>query len=324
MAVRAILGFEHLPQGDTSWINYATHGLTRAADQSAQNTIVNGWIVSNSTTAGAERLTLPLTPYMAAPVGKIWFAVRVRVVNNVNGAAGMIFFNAVNLLTVSSIPGVVNGTIAHLEFSYEMSTGIIERWINGVQIANTSTTANLRTATFGLEAKGTTANRLDWRDIFVCDDQGRELGLPIGPLGSQSATPIGIDSADGADWTTTPSGATLLEALGEIAVVPTAKIATSALTKGPLVASLKSSIAAGATVTAIELMAGSSSNGGQAATVSTKLTHNGNNQIGQTLQAPLGSYNYNASLGVFHRNPSGGMWDTASVDATTVTLSPDS
>lgn len=324
MAVRAIIGFDHLPQNTTNWINYVDHGLTRAADLSQQNTIVNGWIVSNSPAAGIERVTIPLDRYMAAPVSKIWFGVRARIVKNVNGAAGIFYLNASYQFIVNDIPGVANGTIAYLEVSYDIATGAVERWVNGNKITNgTSLAAGLRTVTAGLEAKGSVANNIDWRDIYICDDQGAAQGQPLGPLGPQVVYPITFDAVTGPDWTTTPSSASLLTAISEPGAVPTANIATSALTKGLLTASMKATLPGGVSVSAIQVTGGVSSPSGSATNCGTKLKNGSNELQGKTLQAPLGTYNYDADLGIFHKAPDGTQWNNASIDATDLILTPD-
>lgn len=327
MAIRAIIGFDHLPQNVTSWINYVTHGITRDTGLAAQNVITNGWIVSKATSAGAERVTVPLDEYLVAPVAKIWMGFRCRVVNNTNGAAGSVYLNGTYVYTVSNIPGVVNGTIAYHELSYNVTTGIVERWItvNGVttKLADMALSAGLRAMTLGLEAKGSTANQLDWRDFYVSDDQGVAQGLPTGPLGPQTCSLITFDAASSPDFTTVPSNASLLTAINEPGAVPTTNIAVSALTKGQLTASLAPVVPAGSSVMAIELVGGVSSNSAAAAVCSGKLKSGSNELLGGSANCPVGSYNYNARFGVFHKSPAGVAWDNAAIDATDFVLTPD-
>jgi hypothetical protein len=321
MAVRAIIGFDHLPQNDTSWINYASHDMTRAADLSAQNTIVNGWLVSNATASGAERVTIPLDKYLVAPVAKIWFGIRCRSTLNARGGAGIIYLNGTYVLLDTLIG--VTGTTTYLEFSYDVASGAVERWINGVKQANgTSPGAGLRNLTFGLEAKGSLNGRYDWRDIYVVDDQGAAQGLPVGPLGAQVTYPITLDAASASDWTTTPSGATLLEALNEPGAVPTAKIATSA-SNAPLTVSLKSSMPAGVVVNAIELMGGGRSTTTSTAKVAAKISTGGTDVAGLTPVAPITNYAYSLGFGVFHKAPNGTPWTNTNIDATDLVLTPD-
>lgn len=321
MAVRAIIGFEHLPQNDTSWINYATHGMTRNSDLALQTTIVNGWLVSNSASSGAERVSIPLDAYLVAPVSKIWFGYRCRIIRNANGGAGLVYLNGSYVLLDQSLPAT--GNTVYIEMSFDPTTGIVERWINGVKIANSAAGAT-RTMTLGLEAKGSLNGQYDYRDFYICDDQGAAQGLPIGPLGPQAVGPIICDSATGSDWTTTPGGTALVDAISEPGAIPTAKIATSNVsTKGPLTASLSSTLPAGSIVTAIELMTGVSSAGAAAVICTSKIKSGANEVAGRSIQGNVGSYNYNGSAGVFHRNPAGGTWDTASIDATDFILTPD-
>jgi hypothetical protein len=321
MAIRAVIGFEHLPQGDTSWINYATHGMTRNADLSAQNTIVNGWLVSNATSSGAERVSIPLDKYLVAPVSKIWFGYRCRCTLNARGGAGIVYLGGNYVLLDTLIP--VTGNTCYIEMSYDIATGVVERWIDGVKIANAAAGTG-RSMTLGLEAKGSLNGRYDYRDFYICDDQGSAQGLPSSQLGPQTVGPVTFDVATGADWTTTPGGTALLTAISEPGTVPTAKIATSnASTKGDLTASLKATIPAGSTVVAIELTAGASSASGATVNSNTKLKSGSNVIAGSAVNAPSGSYNYNNSLGVFHKNPAGTAWDNASIDATDLILTPD-
>ena len=321
MAVKAVIGFEHLPQNDTTWINYATHGMYRNADLSAQTTIVNGWLQSNATSSGAERVSIPLDPYLVSPVAKLWFGYRCRITKNAKGGAGIVYLGGSYVLLDTVLP--VTGNTVYIEMSYEVATGTVERWVDGVKIAN-SATGTGRSMLLGLEAKGSLNGQYDYRDFYICDDQGVAQGLPIGPLGPQIVGPITCDSASGSDWTMTPGSATLLEAINEPGAIPTAKIATSnTTTKGQLTASLKATLPAGAIVTAIELITGLSSAGGSAVTCATKLKSGANEVAGRTLQGPSGSYDYNGSIGVFHKNPAGATWDNASIDATDFILSPD-
>lgn len=321
MAIRAVIGFEHLPQNDVSWINYASHGMTRNADLSAQNTLVNGWIVSNATASGAERVTIPLDQYLVAPVSKIWIGYRCRIVLNARGGAGIVYFGGNYVLLDTVIP--VSGNTVYLEFSYDVNTGVVERWVNGVKIANASAAAG-RSISLGLEAKGSLNGRYDYRDFYICDDQGAAQDLPIGPLGPQQVAPITIDAASGPDWTTTPGGTALVDAIYETGSVPTAKIATSnTTTKGPLTASLKSTLPVGTIVTALEITAGLGSAGAGSVTCSAKIKSGANEVAGRTFTGPTGSYSYSASGGVFHKNPAGTSWDAASIDATDFILTPD-
>jgi len=318
MAIRAVIGFEHLPQNDVSWINYATHGMYRGADLSAQNTIVNGWLVSNATASGAERTTIVLDPYLVAPVAKIWFGFRCRSVLNARGGAGLIYLNG-TYIALDSIFGLT-GTTSYYEFSYELSTGTVERWVNGVKIANSAAGGNLRAMTLGLEVKGSLNGRYDFRDFYICDDQP---GGPVGPLGPQVVYPITLDSATASDWTTTPSNATLLEALSDPGAIPTAKIASSTLTKGPLTASLKTTAPSTVSIAAIELLAGARSGTGNAAKIGAKLTLSGTDTAGVIANVAPTTYSYNVGLGVFQKNPQGASWSAANIDATTLTLTPD-
>ena len=135
--------------------------------------------------------------------------------------------------------------------------------------------------------------------------------------------PVTLDSATASDWTTTPSNATLLEALSEPGTVPTTKIATSAVTKGLLTASLKSSIPANVSISALELVTGARAGGASAAKIGTKLSLGGTDtaELVQSVQAT--TYNYNVGLGVFHKDPLGASWTPANIDSTNLVLQPD-
>jgi len=318
MSIRAVIGFEHLPQNDVNWINYATHDMYRAADLSAQNTIVNGWLVSNATASGAERTTIPLDKYLVAPVAKIWFGFRCRSVLNAKGGAGLIYLNS----TYVALDGVFGntGTTSYYEFSYDLTNGVVERWVNGVKIANSGLGSGLRSMTLGLEVKGSLNGRYDFRDFYICDDQP---GGPVGPLGPQVVYPVTLDSASCPDVTTTPSSATLLEALNDPGAVPTAKIATTGVSKAPITASLKTTAPVGVSIAAIELVAGARSNTANSAKLGAKLSLAGTDAAGQTPTVPPTTYSYNVGLGVFNKNPSGAQWTAADIDATSLVLTPD-
>lgn len=326
MAIKAVIGFEHLPQNNANWANWATHGLTRASDSSLLSQIVGGWIVDKDTGGSACRYTIPLTPYLAAPVNKIWFGFKVRVNQNPNAGAGIVYLNSTYILIISDIPSLVLGTAYHLEFSYDLTTGTVERWVNGTKIANAAGNpgVGIRTMTLGLEGKGSVAAMIDWRDINICDDQGQALGYPIGPLGPREVVPITFDSMDGSDWATTPNATPLLTAISEPGTDPTAKYATSNInSKGALTGSMIASIPAGKNVAAIELIATLQSAGTATVTNAVKLKKATDEVSAGFVQAPVGSWNYNASLGVFHKAPGGQNWSAATIDATSVVLTPD-
>lgn len=318
MAVRAIIGLDHLPQNDTSWINYASHGITRNADLSAQNTIVNGWIVSNATASGAERISIPLDKYLVAPVNKIWIGYRCRIILNARGGAGLVYFGGNYVLLDTLLP--LAGNTVYLEFSFDPNSGVVERWINGVKQVNGAAGAS-RSMLLGLEVKGSLNGRYDFRDFYICDDQGSAQGLPVGPLGPQVTYPVTLDSATASDWTTTPSSSTLLNALSEPGVIPTTNIATSASTAA-LTASLKATLPS-VSVNAIELMAGGKSTTAATRTLTAKVSLGGVDVAGLVPVVPITNYSYNLSLGVFHKAPGGAPWNNTNLDATTLVLSPD-
>jgi len=301
-----------------NWINYATHDMFRGADLSAQNTIVNGWLVSNATSSGAERTSIPLDKYLVAPVAKIWFGFRCRSILNARGGAGLIYLNG-TYVALDSVFGVT-GTTSYYEFSYELSSGVVERWVNGVKIANANMGSGLRAITLGLEVKGSLNGRYDYRDFYIADDQP---GGPVGPLGPQVVYPVTLDSATGSGWTTTPSSATLLEALSEPGTVPTAKIATSDTSKGPITASLKATVPAGVSIAAIEMVAGARSATTGTTKLGAKLSLGGTDLAGLTPSIAPTNYSYNVGLGIFHKNPQGANWTVADIDATNLVLTPD-
>lgn len=325
MAIKAIIGFEHLPQNDVNWANFATHGITRNADSSLQSRIINGWIVDKDVGGTACRYNIPLTPYLQAPVNKIWFSVRMRLNQNPNAGAGIIYLNGTYVLIINQIPNYAIGGVYHLEFSYDITTGVVERWVDGVKLTGAFTPgAGLRTMTWGLEGKGSVAAMIDWRDITITDDQGVELGYPIGPLGPREVVPITFDSAVGSDWVTTPNGTPLLTAINEVSSDPTAKFATSDInTKGPLVASMLANIPAGKVVTAVELSAVVQSNGLTTVTNGVKLRNGADETAIRYLPAPPSAWSYNNSLGVYYKAPNGQNWSNATIDGTSVVLTPD-
>lgn len=326
MAIKAIIGFEHLPQNDVSWATYATHGLTRGNDSSLQSVIVNGWIVDKVTGGSACRYSIPLAPYMQAPVAKIWFGFKLRINQNPNPGAGIVYLNGTYVLIISEIVGLVLGTSYHMEFSYDLTTGVVERWINGTKIGNASGNpgAGLRNLILGLEGKGSVAAMIDWRDINVVDDQGAAQGYPVGPLGPREVVPVTFSSMDGSDWATTPGGTSLLTAISEAGTDPTAKYATSNInTKGPLTGVMSAAIAGGKNVAAIEMVATVQSAGSVGVNNATKLKKGADEVAGSFINAIPGSWNFNASLGVFHKAPGGQNWSNATIAATSVVLTPD-
>jgi hypothetical protein len=128
----------------------------------------------------------------------------------------------------------------------------------------------------------------------------------------------------GSDWVTTPAAIPLLTAIGETGVDPGAKYATSDInTKGPLVASMLASIPAGKVVSAVELIATTQSAGSAAVTAGVKLRKGTDEVVANFISGPPAAWNYNASLGVFHKAPGGQAWSNATIDGTSIVLSPD-
>lgn len=323
MSIRAIIGMDHLP-ADSNWPNYISHGVTRGGSMTGVNLSQNigGWICSRGDVTGQDVVLLPLARYMAAPVAKITFGFRLRMTRQTNTSSALVAFNGVILMSGSDIPNNVTGMTCMVELNYTIATGVVERRVNGVNIANTSYSSGQRSIDVSIYLKANTANYTDIRDIYVSDDQNAAQGHPVNFLGSVIAAPLSITAVQATNYTTLPAGQSLLDAIYQPGSVPADLVAVSDAQANPLKATVGHSLPQGPSVLGVEFITGLKSEMAGVVNVSTKLTVGSDDLAMATLSAPIGSYNYDRSMGALNRAPDGGAWTRDKVLGAVVTLQP--
>lgn len=342
MAVKAVIGFEHLPYGSAGWAVYSDHGITTPSGTTCPDG--TGGIISNGTPAYTyESVNVPLAKYLTLPANKVWFGIRITMlkattVNNyhpvrIAPTGDAAIGQGTGIGTLFELLGVTSGTniplnkALYFEFSVTVGSQAIERRVNGVPLPNISVAAAVtRLALVSLEGSGTTAaptNRTQWRDIYINDDQGDVTGF----LGPQIVSRLGLD-ASGAGWVTSPAGSTLTQAIahpsGTSGVGPAALVAVSPADKTPLTVALISNLPVGAVANAIEVTFGSSSTSAGVSNTATSIKKGSDVSQGAVVQAPSsGTYLYNGLAGVFAKAPDGSAWNPAAINASSLILTPD-
>lgn len=327
MAIRAILGFEHL-EAVASWSDYMDNGFSFSkATSGTIARITNGWITGQSADAVYEWLKIPLGQYCGGPGNEVALGWRTRLDAYVAGSY-IADTLTVRLFNMTDLPNPVSGATYYIEITMNLTTGAIRRWVNGVELSqiHTLNASQLATAKAGnleiqVYTKGGTAGKQSIRDIYVTDDQGAASGFPVGRLGAKVVAPINFDSVTSPDWTPN-SGSSLLAALNNASgEVPTTNYVQSAASKGDLTANLNTPGLAAGKIWGIQMtMAGKSLEAGSVL-VGAKLK-NGSAQV----TAPNQSFTVaggNLNLGIFHKAPDGTDWDITKLNATDLVVTPD-
>lgn len=328
MAVKAIIGLDHLSQNDPNWASYVGQGLGRGGNMSAANSsvVTNGWLCARNAVSGQDYAILSLARYLVAPVQKIWFGCRVRLTAWVNQGSLVARWNsATNILfdTELNAAGGKVGGVLFLEFSYNVATGIMERRINGVPLTNMNLTSGQRDCTIELWHKASTTNMLDYRDFNVVDDQGSAEGHPTGFLGPVVAYPATLAVSEAVDWTTFPAGGSVAQAIYQPGSIPTDLVALSPLARNPLKAAITSTVPEGVEIFGIELGLGGRSDSAGATIISSKVAVGANEIPGANVSLPPSAYNYDKTIGVLQRAPNGEKWTKTSITGAVLTLQPE-
>lgn len=326
MSIKAVIGFDHLPKGVTTWTAVADHGLVQLGTQVISG---DGWAGSSST--AISRIGYPLAAYLPVSVAKVWIGVRIRfdaatstakplvgMSPNTVSTTGTVILTSTDVRTVTGLTTIPAGTIGYFEFAINIATGVVERRYNGVDLSNVAITANKRDWLPYFEMT-TTSNggNVAFRDIYLNDDQGSVTGF----LGPQIVKRIQFDSATGSGWTTAPTaGGDLIYGLDP--VDSTKDI--SGVSKAPLIASLRPDLPAGITASAIEIVAALSSTIASVVTCGIKIKNGADEVVGANVVGQAnGVVNYSGMAGVFALSPSGQPWTNATIDSTDVILTPD-
>lgn len=334
--LRAVIGFDHIAKNvlDT-WLPTSGYGLTKTATGTIRGLMVNadGALQCNAI-AGNSPVTqsiLDFTRYFQGPITTFTLGIRIKQI--VAGNTGPLLYLVSDpgitatmlLLNNSSLPGIGTvGTETYLEMLFDLTAGTVSYWFDEVFLTTSALTgvslANLRNGIMLLATNHGSVNTLgvcSIKDIYLTDN------IPgdgyIGRIGPRKAYPISIDSAAGVDWTASDGGG-LLATLNTPIETAGATI-TSGASKAALTASLSSTVPAGAIVEGISLFAASKVD------VISSLTNvklvNGAKSIDGGSKAFTTTLKYGNPLGAFARDPSGARWTAASIDSTSVVLTPD-
>lgn len=263
------------------------------------------------------RFAIPTTSY--ASIHGVYIAETLAVTNT---AAG--------LFPSTAIPGYVLGTEYYLEFTVDVATGVVKRWVDGTPIADTTITAaaiaaiKAGTAFFclGWYQSGLIAQNLEfsWRfkDMYVLEKTPD--GINSGRLGPQTVVPIDLLSVT-APWTT-PTG-TVVDALN-------APITDTASSLTPIVSSdavatqaalvLKTGSLLGP-VNGVVLTASGRRAAGSSANLKSSVSQGATNTADKTLTLTT-SFQYGLPVQIFDVAPDGTTWSKAKIEACTLKLTP--
>lgn len=325
MALKAIIAVDHCPPGDPAWLAYMGYGLFRGGNLGAvnQSTIENGWMKARNAASGQDYIAIPLDRFLAGATNRITVGVRLRFTSWVNSGSAIATLSggASNTFLVdSNIPGPVTpGQMMYLEFAYTISSGTLERRLNGVSLGNVAI-AGTRSFTLNLYHKASTTNMIDFRDIYVTDDTGTEATYWLGPVQS---SPAALAVNEAVDYTTFPAGGSVAAAVYSPGSIPTDLVALSPSARNPLKAALSASLPPGVEIFGMELGMGGRSDAVTPTVISGKVTVGGTDKALTNVSLPSSVYNYDKSFGVLMRAPDGSKWTQASINSALLTLQPE-
>jgi len=334
MAVKAIIGFEHLPPSVPQSVWSPFLGPLFANEASDTATIVNGWVTPQGTaTTIPEGLYLKHFAACAAPANLVYIGMRVRV--DVLDANHTLMYGP-NLGSVifymSEIPSVKVGGIYYLEVEINLTTGATRRWVDDVAISNgpslSSYIAAMKAGTaqsiVGILTRGyAKTQRASLRDIYISNDVASADGGPTGRLGPRQVYPVLLDKAQGTGWAASDASEllpALKKGLGTSGKATLSSPSSKApLTVGLLLDGLKDTVPIN--INAVELSVANKSNDGATSSL-TKLSLNGTDKATASVPAPT-TISYGTSLGVVHKAPDGAAWTISKLNASEAVITPD-
>jgi len=155
------------------------------------------------------------------------------------------------------------------------------------------------------------------RDMYVLDSAPGD-GM-VGPIGPQQMYPIYPDQASGDGWVSS-TNQDLLSSLNVIA--PTLSTISSPEIKTPLNLSMVAAAPMGIRINAVSLMLAGATNGVPGVVNKVELAQGSN--VGTPMFVAVGTDGaYAKPLGIYPKALDGGVWDSAKINALTVTLTPD-
>ena len=335
--LRAIIGFDHIGKNlaEAAWLPNCGYAITHSAGNKPFLISSDACLsVAAGVSSGYAQSVFDLSPFLVPGISTLSVGIRFKTI--VTGNSGQMFFigTTVNvsdpqfIANYADMPAAAQlaGGETYLEVVYNLTAGTYSVYWDDV-LKGTYTTAtvnqtNLKAGKLvlimehtGPSQSGVTA----YRDIVIVDD------LPgdgyVTRLGPRVIYPVTLDSATGTDWTSS-DGSGFLAALNVPVETAGAATLTSGVSKSPLVTSLKAAtLPVGANVDGVFIMTAAKTDIG-GALVGTTLTNGAKSIIGQS-KAPGTALKYGNSHGVFARAPDGSRWTTTSIDATSLSLTPD-
>jgi len=331
--LRAFIGFDHIGKNlaEASWLPYCGYALTKYSTGKQLLITTDGWLSSAAGVSSGvpTESILDLSSYMVP--GNNGISVGMRIKNITAGNTGnMLFVGTTTAGTdaqvVASFSHLPAGGETYMEATYNFATNLFTVFTDGVQIGqaaiSTVNVANLKAGKlvlFLVHGSTGTSGLTNYRDIVVTDDIAGD-GI-VTRLGDRIVYPVTIDSATGTDWTASGGGSLLATLNVPIETVGAATI-TSGASKSPLITGLKpGAIPAGANIDGVALVTAGRTDVATAL-VGVNLSYNS-----KTVAAPSkvfgATLKYNNPVGVFARAPDGSRWTSSSIDATTLSLTPD-
>lgn len=332
--LRAIIGFDHVVKNvNDTWMPTCGYALSKSTPGNNRPFIINsdGALQSTSVSAALAQTNIDFSRYLTGPVSGFTIGMRLKQVVVGNGGAAVYICSDValsgfmNLVNFASLPNVgVAGSETYLEMSFDLTAGTVSYWLDDVFLSTAGLSgvslANLRAGTVLFAWNHAAANTLgvmSVKDIYFIDNVPGD-GY-TGRLGPRKTYPITIDSAAGSGWTASDGGS-LLAALNTQIETAGATI-SSDVTKSPLSLSLSSSVPNGAIVDGISLFSAAKVDVSTSLTA-VKLVNGANNIAGGSKTTPT-TMRYGNPLGAYARAPDGSRWTAASIDSTSLVLTPD-
>lgn len=360
MTIRKIVGFNHLPRAKTGGalatgygMGWSGLGLTytysgaaglggcEVVDHATIGKPVLNTFRSSAFNGHATNIRIPLANTGIDVTKEVYFGTRLAVTNLTivpilslltaggSGGSGTVLF------LLNEIPSASNFNPGHyIEIAINPVTGVVRRWINGIQIGSITLAAAVLTAFkagtawmgLGFQAPLTYATdayeqHSYWWDMYFKDEEiGSETAGRMGPI---TVAPITLADVVAPDWTPS-SGQTLLSALNT-GIVSSATQATPLVTSGAagtaLEATLQTSIQAADVVLAVDLSLIAKNTTAAAGSVDAEIECNGVSSVPRrTLLAT--SMTHNVRIGAFEKAPDGTAWTKAKIQQTTVKISP--
>jgi hypothetical protein len=336
--LRAIIGFDHIGKNlaEAAWLPNCGYAITHSAGNKQFLISSDASLsVAAGVSSGYAQSVFDLSPFLVPGISTLSVGIRFKTL--VAGNSGQMFFIGTTvavsdpqfIANYADMPAAAQlaGGETYLEVVYNLTAGTYSVYWDDV-LKGTYTTATINQTSLkagklvlimehtGPSQSGVTA----YRDIVIVDD------LPgdgyVTRLGPRVIYPVTLDSASGTDWTSS-DGSGFLTALNVPIETAGAATLTSGPSKVPLVTSLKAATlpTQNTIVDGVFIMAAGKTDISSALVGST-LTNGAKSIKGQSKTFTT-TLKYGNPLGMFARAPDGSRWTAASIDATSLSLTPD-